>query len=250
MDVLQAIAIIAAGFAAGTINTIVGSGSLITFPTLLWMGRNPILANATNTVAMWTAGISASWGFRREVATLQRWFWFLTIPSLVGGAAGAVLLLHTPEKLFEHLVPILIGSATLLLATQEMITRHLPHKRASPAWLVFAFTFQFFVGVYGGYFGAGVGILMLASLGFMGFANIHRMNGLKNWGGFCMNLVAALSFALSGIVRWPVALGMALGSVAGGYVGARAALRVPQQVVRGAVAAVGVLSGVWLLLRL
>ena len=106
------------------------------------------------------------------------------------------------------------------------------------------------MGIYGGYFGAGIGILMLAALGLMGFSNIHRMNGLKNWGGFCMNLVAALTFAVSGIVRWPVALGMALGSVVGGYIGARAALRVPQDVVRGAVAAVGVLSGVWLLMRL
>ena len=109
---------------------------------------------------------------------------------------------------------------------------------------------QLLVGIYGGYFGAGIGILMLATLGLMGFTNIHRMNGLKNWGGFCMNLVAALSFAVSGIVRWPVALGMAVGSVAGGYIGAQAALRVPQDVVRRAVAAVGVLSGLWLLLRL
>jgi uncharacterized membrane protein YfcA len=103
--------------------------------------------------------------------------------------------------------------------------------------------------VYGGYFGAGIGILMLAALGFMGFTNIHRMNGLKNWGGFCVNLVAAAGFAVSGIVRWPVALGMAVGSIAGGYIGARAAQRVPQHVVRAAVAAVGVLSGIWLLAR-
>jgi uncharacterized membrane protein YfcA len=108
---------------------------------------------------------------------------------------------------------------------------------------------QFLVGVYGGYFGAGIGILMLATLGFMGFSNIHRMNGLKNWGAFCMNLVAAVTFALSGIVDWPVALSMAIGSIAGGYVGARGAQRVPQGVVRGLVIAVGVVSGVWLLMR-
>ena len=108
---------------------------------------------------------------------------------------------------------------------------------------------QFLVGVYGGYFGAGVGILMLAALGLMGFVNIHRMNGLKNWGGFCMNLVAAASFGVSGIVNWPIALSMAAGATLGGYVGSRSAQRVPQAWVRGAVAAIGVLSGIWLLAR-
>jgi uncharacterized protein len=103
--------------------------------------------------------------------------------------------------------------------------------------------------VYGGYFGAGVGILMLAALGFMGFSNIHRMNGLKNWSGFCMNLVAAGIFAFSGIVDWPVALSMALGSMAGGYLGARGAQRLPQVLVRIVVAAIGIGSGVWLMVR-
>jgi hypothetical protein len=108
---------------------------------------------------------------------------------------------------------------------------------------------QLLVGVYGGYFGAGVGIVMLATLGFMGFANIHRMNGLKNWGGFCMNVVAAAVFALSGIVDWPVAAIMAVASVVGGYIGSRMAQRVPQPAVRAFVAVVGLSSGVWLLLR-
>src|SRR5881394_1805918 len=236
---MHVVVLIIAAFFAGAINSIAGGGTLITFPTLLWMGRNPILANATNTVAMWSAGISASWGFRREVATLQRWFWFLTIPSLVGGAAGAVLLLHTPEKLFEHLVPILIGSATLLLATQEMITRHLPHKRASPAWLVFAFTFQFFVGVYGGYFGAGMGILMLAALGLIGLSDLHQMNGLKNLLAICINGVAAVYFAASGAVLWRDALLMAGASIAGGFLGARVARRLGRRFVRAAVVTIG-----------
>jgi len=177
----------------------------------------------------------------------------------MGGAIGAVLLLHTSNAAFDHIVPWLVFGATALFLTQRPLLRlvrgsagvqpdddALMARTPSPALL----TGQLLVGIYGGYFGAGIGILMLASLGLMGFANIHRMNGLKNWGGFCMNLVAALTFAMSGIVRWPVALGMALGSIAGGYIGARAALRVPQEIVRGAVAAVGVLSGIWLLARL
>jgi uncharacterized membrane protein YfcA len=112
--------------------------------------------------------------------------------------------------------------------------------------LIFLF-FQLLVGIYGGYFGAGIGILMLASLGLMGFTNIHRMNGLKNWGGMCMNLVAAIAFAFSGLVDWPVAGAMALGATAGGYAGSRVAQRVPQEHVRTAIIVIGLASGVWLL---
>jgi uncharacterized membrane protein YfcA len=108
---------------------------------------------------------------------------------------------------------------------------------------------QFFVGIYGGYFGAGVGILTLAGLGFMGMTNIHRMNGLKNWGGLCMNAVAAVMFAFTSLVSWPIALTMAAGSIAGGYLGARAAQRTPQRYVRRAVIAIGLAGGFWLLLH-
>src|SRR5947208_13256033 len=111
--------IVAAAFLAGVINSIAGGGTLLTFPALLWIGRNPIIANATNTVAIWPAGVSGALGFRKDVGALQRRLWFLTIPSLVGGALGAVLLLHTPEKVFARIVPLLIGGATILLAAQE-----------------------------------------------------------------------------------------------------------------------------------
>ena len=119
--------------------------------------------------------------------------------------------------------------------------------KAGPA--PFLLCWQFTIGIYGGYFGAGVGILMLAALGFMGFTNLHRMNGLKNWGGFCMNVIASASFALSGIVDWPVALSMALAAMAGGYLGSRGAQRIPQSYVRSAVVVIGFVSGVWLLWR-
>jgi uncharacterized membrane protein YfcA len=169
-----------------------------------------------------------------------------------------LLLLHTPSDAFDHIVPWLVLGATALFLAQRPLLRLVRGTRVPAGDALLASSTpsagllgaQFVVGVYGGYFGAGIGILMLAALGLMGFTNIHRMNGLKNWGGFCMNLVAALTFAASDIVRWPVALAMALGSVTGGYVGARAAQRVSQEVVRGAVAAVGVLSGLWLLVRM
>jgi uncharacterized membrane protein YfcA len=109
--------------------------------------------------------------------------------------------------------------------------------------------YQFGVSVYGGYFGAGIGILMLAALGFMGFTSIHRMNGLKNWGGLCINAVAAVTFSLSGLVDWPVALAMVAGAMAGGYGGSRLAQRVPQDLVRAAITAIGLASAVWLGVR-
>jgi len=220
---------------------------------------SPIVANATSTVALLPAALSSMVGYRGELTGARRWASLFAVPSLIGGAIGAVLLLRTSNAAFDRIVPWLVLGATALFLSQRALLRlvHGSPTRAAGDDALMARTpslalliGQLLVGIYGGYFGAGIGILMLASLGLMGFTNIHRMNGLKNWGGFCMNLVAALTFAASGIVRWPVALGMAVGSIAGGYIGARAALRVPQEMVRGAVAAVGVLSGIWLLARL
>jgi len=247
-----------AALLAGIVNSIAGGGTLLTFPALIAAGLSPIVANATSTVALLPAALSSMVAYRGELTGATRWASLFAVPSLVGGAIGAALLLHTSNAAFDHIVPWLVLGATALFLTQRALLRLVRGAAIAtdddalmartPSLLLL--TGQLLVGIYGGYFGAGIGILMLASLGLMGFTNIHRMNGLKNWGGFCMNLVAALTFAASGIVRWPVALGMAVGSIVGGYIGARAALRVPQEIVRGAVALVGVLSGIWLLARL
>jgi uncharacterized membrane protein YfcA len=247
-----------AALVAGFVNAIAGGGTLLTFPALVAAGLSPVAANATSTVALLPAALSSMLGYRGELAGAQRWAALFAVPSLLGGGIGAMLLLHTSNDAFERIVPFLVLGATALFLLQRPLLRLvrgtsgptmddavLTARRPSPGLLAG----QLLVGIYGGYFGAGIGILMLAALGLMGFTNIHRMNGLKNWGGFCMNLVAAIGFALSGIVRWPVALGMAVGSIAGGYLGARAAQRVPQDVVRAAVAVVGVSSGIWLLVR-
>jgi uncharacterized membrane protein YfcA len=247
-----------AAFLAGIVNSVAGGGTLLTFPALIAAGLSPLVANATSTVALLPATLSSMHGYREELTGARRWAVGLALPSLAGGGLGALLLLNTSNATFNRIVPWLVLGATTLFLLQRPLLRWIRGAEAvgvsddvlverSPAPAMLAA--QFFVGVYGGYFGAGIGILMLAALGFMGFSNIHRMNGLKNWGSFCMNLVAALTFTFSGIVDWPVALGMAIGSIAGGYVGARAAQRVPQSVVRGTVAVVGVASGVWLLVR-
>jgi hypothetical protein len=244
----------AAAFLAGGINSIAGGGTLISFPALVWLGRPPIIANATNTIAVWPASLSAVFGYRAELRTVRRWLLLLTLPSLAGGALGAWLLLRTSEKTFVRIVPLLILGATLLLAAQEMVTKRLgvlaqAHERPTTGWVTFVFVFQFLVSIYGGYFGAGMGILMLAALGLIGLTDLHQMNGLKNLLAICINGIAAIYFALTGSVRWTDGAIMAAGSIVGGYAGARLAKRLGRKFVRGAVVAIGLVMTIALWLK-
>lgn len=246
--VFETAVIVIAGFLAGVINSIAGGGSLISFPALLWLGRDPIIANATNTIAMWPGSLAGMVGFRRELSTVPRWLLLLILPALAGGVTGAMLLLRTPESVFERLVPLLILAATLLLAGQEFISRHIrPHRTVG--WVVFVFVFQFLVSVYGGYFGAGMGILMLAALGLIGMTDLHQMNGLKNLLAICINGIAAIYFAISGAVNWRDGLFMAAGAIAGGWFGAHMARRLGRVFVRRAVVAIGLVMTVALFVR-
>ncbi|HEY7635482.1 MAG TPA: sulfite exporter TauE/SafE family protein [Gemmatimonadales bacterium] len=242
----------------GAMNAIAGGGTLVTFPAIVALGVPPLIANATSTVALWPGALGSMWGYRREFTGARLWAARIAPPSLLGGVLGAWLLLRTPAERFERIVPFLVLAATLLFLIQRPLMGRFRRRRgtegaagteepASPPWS-FAF-YQFGVGVYGGYFGAGIGIFMLAVLGFMGMRNIHRMNGLKNWGGLCMNAVASAMFAASGIVNWPVALAMAAGGLIGGYGGSRLAQAAGQDWVRGAVGVIGLGSFVWLLVR-
>jgi uncharacterized membrane protein YfcA len=253
-----------AALIGGVMNAIAGGGTLLTFPALIALGIPPIHANATSTVALWPGALGSMWGYRSELGGSRLWALGFALPSLLGGAVGAWLLLRTPPDRFAALVPWLVLGATALFMVQRPVMRRFASSgRSRSSGLADAdrdtmltrslppssiLVFQFFVAVYGGYFGAGVGILMLAALGFMGLNNIHRMNGLKNWGGLCMNAVAAAMFAFSTLVSWPIALAMAAGSVAGGYIGSRTAQRVPQELVRATVVGIGLISGVLLLL--
>jgi uncharacterized membrane protein YfcA len=243
-----------AAVAAGMINSIAGGGTLVSFPALLWIGRDPIVANATNTVALWPGSLAGAFGFRRELSTMRRWLLLLIIPSLLGGAIGAWLLLRTPSSTFERLIPLLIFGATVLLAAQELITRRLgaiarAHERPGTGWIALVLAFQLLVGIYGGYFGAGIGILMLAALGLIGMTDMHQMNGLKNLLAICINGIASIWFAMSGAVNWVDAGLMATGSIAGGLLGARLARRLGRGFVRGFVVAIGLLMTVVMLLR-
>lgn len=242
---------------AGAMNSIAGGGTLLTFPALVALGIPSINANATSTVALWPGALGSMWGYRGELRGARPWAVGFAIPSLLGGVAGAWLLLRTPPERFDVIVPWLVLGATVLFMVQRPLVRwlrrHPVTEPRSDAELTSRWpppsilTYQFLVAIYGGYFGAGVGILMLAALGFMGLNNIHRMNGLKNWGGLCMNAVAAGMFAFTSLVNWTVALAMAIGAISGGYIGSRTAQRVPQELVRGAVVVIGLTSGVILL---
>ena len=246
---------IAAAAIAGIVNSIAGGGTLLTFPALLALGVSPTIANATSTVALLPGALSSMLGYRRELRGIEPWTRAMTVPSLIGGAVGAWAFLATPAAEFARLVPWLVLGATALFMANGAVMRRVRRdgagvdRREPELPTLGLLLVQLVVAVYGGYFGAGVGILMLASLGFSGFLNIHRMNGLKNWGGFCMNFIASVIFALTGRVNWPIALSMAVTAIAGAYVGSRLAQRVGPAPVRRAIVVIGLASGAWMLTR-
>lgn len=253
MDLTQTAALFVAAFLAGAVNAIAGGGTLITFPVLLWAGLDAKIANATSTVALWPGLFSGFWGYREEIANSRTFLKRLGLTSFFGGVVGTALLIVTPTEVFATLVPFLILFATILFMIQEPLSRWLglsntdhPHR----AWWAGAIIVQFFSAIYGAYFGAGNGILMLAVIGLLGISDIHRANGLKTFLGFVLNSVAVAGFALSGIVNWRIAAVMVVGAIAGGYGGANIARRLGRVFVRRAVVAVGLTMSAIMLWRL
>jgi uncharacterized membrane protein YfcA len=239
----QAVVAFGSAFVAGAMNSVAAGGTLLTFPTLIWLGLPSINANATSTVAIWPGTVGTIWGYRQDLRTSSRRMLALVLPSVIGGMLGAMLLNFTPSALFDALVPFLILFATLLFMVQEPIQRRLklshPESHKSTRWLLGAMVFQFFVAVYGGYFGAGIGILMLAALSVLGLTDIHQMNGLKALLGASINGVAALYFILARMVYWPEFVVMVTGAIIGGYGGALIARRMGATAVRRIVIFVG-----------
>lgn len=245
--------LVGAALGAGVMNAMAGGGTILTYPALLLAGESAIVANATSTVALLPGAAASMFAYRREVAAHRWWLRTLLLPSLVGGAAGSLLLLSTPEERFARLAPWLILFATLLFVLQSALARRAGAAPTPPARTPLRWTlvvlFQLAVAVYGGYFGAGIGILMLAALGFLGLTDIHAMNGLKNFFGMCINTVAAALFVARGAVHWPHALLMIAGASAGGYAGARFARRIGKERARVAVVVIGLGVAALLLLR-
>jgi uncharacterized membrane protein YfcA len=232
----------AAAFVAGAINSVAGGGTLVSFPALIWLGLESVTANATSTVAIWPGTVGSAWGYRRELLEAEPRLLALIAPSLVGGLAGAWLLNNTPASTFDRLVPYLILFATLLFMAQEPIQRMMgtgEARRRSNAWFVSAMLFQLVVGLYGGYFGAGIGILMLAALSIIGLSDIHEMNSLKVVFGGSVNGIAAAYFIWARMVDWRYVALMAVAAIAGGYGGAGVARKLGRTAVRRIVIAIG-----------
>lgn len=237
------------------INTVVGSGTLITFPTLLALGVPPVIANISNTVGLAPGSLSGAWATRRELDGQQRRVLWLGSASLLGGIAGALLLLWLPAKAFDAIVPILIGLGCVLVIVQPFIARRLAYRRArlgtdaAPPvlgsvllWLAIALT-----AVYGGYFGAAQGVLFIAILG-IGFAeSLARINAIKNVLATIVNGIAAVVFVIVSQVNWPAAIAIAVGSVLGAQLGGRVGRKLPPTVYRVIIVAVGVVAMVSLL---
>ncbi|MBI4913609.1 MAG: sulfite exporter TauE/SafE family protein [Acidobacteria bacterium] len=239
MTLGQALLLSAASVGAGVVNALAGGGTLLTFPALLGIGVSPVAANATNTLALWPGQLSGAIAYRRHLGEERRTAKAMILPSILGGIGGTFLVLFLPEKSFALAVPWLILFACLLLAFQDLVKKALGRVPGSdhPAALWLA---QAAISVYGGYFGAGMGILMLASMGILHRCSTQHANALKVLLSFLVNGISALCFLAFGAARVPIALLMALGATLGGWLGARLAQRLPPLGMRAVAIAVGV----------
>ena len=227
-----------AAFVAGAMNSVAGGGSFLSFPALVFAGVPPISANATNNAAMWVGTIGSARGYKEEVREHRHLLWPVVSVSVVGSLIGATLLLITPPHVFERLIPWLLLFATSIFAASPWLTRR--HVKSAPRHSAWQIVVQFFVAIYGGYFGAGMGIVMLAVLAFTGLPNFNAQNAIKNVLSVSINGVALIPFIAARIVDWRFAVPMAAIALLGGYFGARFFRRLPQRASRTVVIAIGV----------
>lgn len=248
MSLLEALAVVAAGLAAGTINAIVGTGSLITFPTLLAVGVPPLTANVSNTVGLAPGSVSGAIGYRRELTGQRARLIRLGVAAGAGGATGSVVLLSLPEDSFLLVVPFLVGLGVLLVIAQPWIVKRVSRRADTPdhgaPWLTVA---MFGMGIYGGYFGAAIGVLLIAALGIGLDESMQRVNAAKNVIAGITNGVAALLFIAVADLDWTVVGLIAAGSIVGGQLGAVIGRRLPSIVFRSFVVVMGVVA-IWQLL--
>lgn len=248
MDAWIVALLAAAGLAGGFVNALAGGATFFTFPAMMAAGLPPVTANASNAVAVWPGNLSGAFAFRRQLPRLTLALWLAMGLAVAGSTAGALLLLATEERVFVRLVPWLILGATLLFAFSRPLLRLLRHLRPSrrPGLTPGSFALQAATAVYGGYFGGGLGIMLLAVLALCGFEDMRAMNALKNLLSALVGLVTLVIFAGLGAVAWPQTLVMLAGAVAGGWIGGRVGQRAPAWLIRGFVIAVGLgLSAVY-----
>lgn len=241
------------GIVAGMINAIAGGGAIILYPVLLVSGLSPIVSNATASLVIWPGSLTSAFGFRRDLKKVPVIFFWLLVPCLIGAIIGCYILVHTAANTFEKLAPWLVLSAVILLALQSRIHRWFDQqtKKRKIHWhtmpLIFLLIFP--LAIYGGFFGVGVGLMVLALLGFTHLKNIYQINGIKNLTSVTMALVATLYFAKVGLINWHAGLIMAAGNACGGYVGARLAQKVSAHVVHDLTVVVGLIISVVLIIK-
>ncbi|MEV5941708.1 sulfite exporter TauE/SafE family protein [Streptomyces sp. NPDC051994] len=255
LSIWEALAVFAAGIGAGTINTIVGSGTLLTFPVLLATGLPPVTANVSNALGLVPGSISGAIGYRHELRGQTRRVLRLGATALLGGLAGAVLLLALPSKAFDAIVPVLVGAALVLVLFQPRISAAIKRRReargteAHPEGGTALLVGLFFASMYGGYFGAAQGVLYLSLMGLLLHESLQRINAVKNILGAIVNGIAAVFFLFVAHFDWTAVLLIAVGSTIGGQIGAKVGRRLKPAVLRGVIIAVGVVAILQLTLK-
>lgn len=242
MEISHVFLLFVAGVISGGLNAVAGGGSFIAFPALIWVGLLPINANATATLAVWPGTLATMFAYRRELATHTRKLPLYITLSILGGLIGAMILLHISNATFANLVPYLLLAATLLFTFRRQLiswvhalSMRYAGRSTLPLYSMLMIILFIAISVYGGFFGAGMGILLLALFSLMGMQNLHEMNALRSCSGLCANSIAIALFSASGIIMWKQAFAMAIGGVLGGYGVAHVALRLPQSWSRYAV---------------
>jgi uncharacterized protein len=244
MTLTEAAVLACAAVVAGAINAVAGGGSLLSFPAAVAAGLSPLVANATNAVALTPGSVASAFAYRRELGQDRAIVRLFLPPAAAGAVAGSLLLLFTPQRIFDDIVPFLVLFATALLFVQNLggaKATFTPGEWRIPERPVFAVLLQFMVGVYGGYFGAGMGIMMLAILTRVGGADIHRMNGVKSVLGAVINAIAGVVFVVAGAIDYRAAVVIAVGAITGGFVGAGVARKIKPAIVRWGVVVIGLL---------
>ncbi|BAY34450.1 hypothetical protein NIES2107_63550 [Nostoc carneum NIES-2107] len=236
LTILHSLLLFSTAFIAGGLNAVAGGGSFITFPALIFTGVPPIIANATNNTAIWVAALASAGAYRKDLGIKRQVFLLLCGISFLGGIIGSLALLYTSADVFKKLIPYLLLSATLVFTFGDAIRGwfQLQSQKSTPESVpIFNLALaQLAIAIYGGFFGAGLGILMLATLSFLGIKNIHTINAFKAFLGSCINGIAIIPFIFAGVIAWKQAILMAVGGSLGGYLSAHYARKLKPQLIR------------------
>jgi uncharacterized membrane protein YfcA len=239
-----------AAMAAGAANTIAGGGTIIAFPVLVWLGLPPVTASATNTVGLWTGSVGGAWSYRERLATLEkRWIW-MAVPALIGGGLGAWLLINLPPSWFGRIAPFMVLGASALVAIEPLIRKRIMSfwSAGSTGGRLAAVVGVLVVSAYGGYFGAGIGIMVLVMLALLGLENLHQANALKNLLVVGIKGVACVYFVVIGVLDWRIALIMVAGSTIGGWAGGWLIRELEPETLRWWVVGIGMAMGAAMLI--